>query len=122
MFKKILCIWSSYHDWEMSRDICYYYPMNQIEYENDPIKERTMELSEFQDGMEDIGTRETEWEVFEERVAQLTEKLIYEANPNQISGSREPSAPKSDTPALQDHEECKDVQKQCLPHLSYLRR
>lgn len=95
MYKKFSCVLSYHRDWDMKRDICYYYPLNEVVYEDDPTKDRTMEISEFQDGLGDIETRETEWEVFEERVAKLVEEAISNnkgsgnagANPDRHTGT-----------------------------------
>ena len=46
----------------------YIYPVDEKQFEDDPIKVRTAEISQFQDEARDIETRSLEREVFEKEI------------------------------------------------------
>lgn len=48
-----------------SRDPGYSYPVDEKQYEENPLKVRTSEMSQFQDEVRDIETRTPEREVFD---------------------------------------------------------
>lgn len=52
----------------LKRQPGYVYPIDEKQFEEDPIKVRTAEISQFQDEARDIETRSPEREVFEKAV------------------------------------------------------
>ncbi|HXH73656.1 MAG TPA: hypothetical protein VNJ08_01730 [Bacteriovoracaceae bacterium] len=65
MIARILSLWKS------SREkVTYHYPLDENEFEQDPTKVRTSEMSQFQDEARDIESRGTERDAYENKSAQ----------------------------------------------------